>query len=129
MIANDISEVGWVVVAFAAIVLLGFLVGRNKLRSVNVKAGPVSADFEILNKALEEIRETTNQISDAVNHKAEDEPTLVQRVRNIEERQKWEAQALHWVRDALYRVSYNVGVYLPPFPEEESNESDPSSLR
>lgn len=65
---------------------------------------------------------SVDQINRAVNHQPDEEPTLVQRVRNVEERTEELAKQTRthrdWEHKAFAALAIHVGCHLPPHPKE-----------
>lgn len=62
------------------------------------------------------VRRSVSQINRAVNHVQKGEPTLIERVRNIEEDQ---GHFREWVFSALKAVAIQVGSTVPDPPSKE----------
>lgn len=127
MIASDNTEFAWVVLTLVIVLGVGALIVKNKIDSVKIKAGPVEAsvDMASLHQQVSEIRTMASSINDAVNHRKDGEPTLVQRVENIEANQAINARHQHheravleWQNTALARIAGHVGLHVGQPPSE-----------
>ena len=58
------------------------------------------------------------QINTAVNHQGSDQPTLVQRVANLERSEQSAVVHRVWERDALCSLAREVGCHLPAYPHD-----------
>lgn len=65
-----------------------------------------------------------DQINTAVNHQVEGEPTLVQRVANVEHAVTTAGLHRAWEKSAFTTLAHHVGCVLPPYPHIHDNESD-----
>ena len=69
--------------------------------------------------------QSLDQINTAVNHQVEGEPTLVQRVVNVEHAVASAQLHRGWERDAFRKLASHVGCILPPYPHrDDHNEGD-----
>lgn len=65
-------------------------------------------------------RKDLKQINKAVNHVGEGEPTLIQRVKNLEMRSEKYAE---WESAAFKAIADQIGVTLPERPKQESENA------
>lgn len=79
----------------AVITLLGAVVMRDRQR----------------NKQLDQINRAVNQVMPG-------EPTLIQRVRMLEQHAHHERAFRHWMRETTIHISQQVGLHIPTPPEE-----------
>ena len=83
MLATELSDELWsiaAVVGSVAVLILCVVAGRHiKRMSIDMKGVKFTVDTE-----LPQLKKTTEDISQSVNHRAPHEPTLVQRVVNVE---------------------------------------------
>jgi hypothetical protein len=59
------------------------------------------------------------QINTAVNHQGKDEPTLVQRVVNVEQAVASAGVHRSWEKQAFTTLAHHVGCTLPPYPHHD----------
>lgn len=82
------------------------ILGQHDATVLVALIGALSLWFQVRTK------KDTRQINQAVNHVAEGEPPLIQRVRDLEAHEKWEIQVLGVFAGHL-------GVELPKHPKEK----------
>lgn len=126
MIANEQTELVWAILAGLVFVGLVLLVIMGRIKNVRFKAGPVSANLDLsdMRDSIKEIHTAVAQINEAVNHKKPEEPTLVERVRWMEQDQRWKKAVLRHQSMCLEALAKHVGLNLPECPEchEEDQE-------
>jgi hypothetical protein len=102
-------------VAVIAIAAIFILVWKNKISRFRIKAGPVTADLNLnrLQEDLKVIKESVAEVNKAVNHQKTGEPTLVDRVKNIEARLQEGNKNFHYQNECLRAIANHVGLDLP----------------
>jgi hypothetical protein len=107
------TQTVWGTVALVAIIGLFILIWKNKISRFKIKAGPVTADLGLLRQDLDVIKESVAQVNKAVNHQRTGEPTLVERVKNIEARLEEGSKNFSFQTDCLRAIANHVGLNLP----------------
>jgi hypothetical protein len=102
-------------VAVIAIAAIFILVWKNKISRFRIKAGPVTADLNLnrLQEDLKVIKESVAEVNKAVNHQKTGEPTLVDRVKNIEARLQEGNKNFYYQNECLRAIANHVGLELP----------------
>lgn len=122
MLASDATEIGWIVLSFCALLLVAVLVLKRRIDRLQFHAGPIQASVDLtpIHNDLKAVREMVSQVNDAVNHRLDHEPTLVQRVKEMEEdffvHQRYERQMFEWQNESLMSLASQVGLTLPDSP-------------
>lgn len=87
---------------------------------ISLRGGPVSLDVSLATK-LETMSTQLEEIGVAVNHSPQGEPTLVERVRNVESTVDALQALSHWQADATVSLASHVGLAIPDPPDRRQS--------
>lgn len=116
----NVNEIVWAGVVCLAICCAMFLIVRGKIKRVKVDVGPLHTNID-MQREWAEVRDAVKQINEAVNHRQRGDPTLVERVANlekqlgahIEDERTWDA----WKIETLTKIAHHVGFVPGPTPK------------
>lgn len=114
------SDVGTITVA---------AIGGAALIAQAVVQARAGRERRVLREEVADVRKDTREINDAVNHKDNGMPTLVQRVVDQDERGRSLARELaadrEWQQDAMRIMAREMGLTLPPPPPLAIRRTEP----
>lgn len=101
----------WATLVLAIAVLIIAISMARRMSTVSAKLGAIEVTATT-------IKEHTEQTVKAVNHVGKDEPTLIERVGNLEVDVADLKRAKTWEHDTLARLCHSTGVQITPSPTD-----------